>query len=445
MIKTCITILLAAVSACLYAQSERMVEMKPTTQSHNFERRGVSLKEALNQITPTPLNVKKEQTGTLIVAVLLPFKAESSKAILDAVAEMKENRHRAKLLTDEAKTALEFYDGAMLALKKIQNSEHQQLKMELHFFDTWGNDSVINELLKEKAIKNANVIIGPATHEGAKKIAEFCKQNSIVNVQPFSPSKSITTSNPYHVKLAPTLEAHIDNMVRSLADSFMQENIVIYTTSNKSDLQAAQRLDSILRNFDGAGKTRFNITFFNTATAIKSEKKSVVDVLHPTKKNIVVACAFEEPNAQMVIRQLAAAKPQVIVYGMPTWLNSEVLRLDYLNKLNARFTEQFVEDTLDNKKAMEFINLYREINFSFPPKYAWLGYDVINWLYNAAEENDRFPANIQGSFYSGAGYKFQFRIAERTPKTTEKRGIDYYENTFLHLLRIQNYTLLKDW
>jgi ABC-type branched-subunit amino acid transport system substrate-binding protein len=420
--------------------------MKPATHESGFERRSVSLKESLQKLESQPLAVDKENDGTLVVAIMLPFKAESSTAIINSFLEQRENKSKAKPLSEETKAALDFYDGALLALKKIEANQNNKLKIELNFFDTWGSDSVVNELMKEKAVVNADVIIGPATHDGAKRVAEFCKQRKIVNVQPFSPAKSIASDNPYHVKIAPTIEAHIDNMVRSIADSFLKENIIIYSTSNPIDWQTAARLDSILHNFDGPGKTRFNVTFFNASNpVVKGEKKALSDLLSATKTNVVIACVFEEANAQMVVRQLAAAKPRVVLYGMPTWLNSEILRLDYLNKLNTRFTEQFVEDTIDDKKAIELISMFREVYNYFPPKFAWLGYDVINWLYKAASESDRFPENIQGSFYPGAGYKFQFRVAERKPRADEKKGIDYYENTFLHLLRIENFTLIKEW
>lgn len=446
MTKKILCLILAVYATLSFSQNQRIIEMKPTSHESGFERRGVSLKESLRKLESEPLSINKDRNGVLVVAIMLPFKAESSIAIINSFLEQRENKSKAKPLSEEAKTALDFYDGALLALKKIEASENKNLKIELNFFDTWGSDSVVNELLKEKAVLNADVIVGPATHDGAKRVADFCKQRKIVNVQPFSPAKSITSDNPYHVKIAPTIEAHIDNMVRSIADSFIKENIIIYTTSNARDWQTATRLDSILRNFDGAGKTRFNVTLFNVSNPIvKGEKKTITDLLNPTKTNVVIACAFEEANAQMVVRQLAAAKSKVVLYGMPTWLHSEILRLDYLNKLNTRFTEQFVEDTIDDKKAIEFLNMFREAYNYFPPKYAWLGFDVINWLYKAAAESDRFPENIQGSFYAGAGYKFQFRIAERTPRADEKKGIDYYENTFLHLLRIENYALIKEW
>lgn len=428
------------------AQNARVVEMQQLPPRNSFERRGVSLKEALQQTSNEKVIEEKERTGVLNVSILLPFSATSTLETVKAAVASKDNLHSLKLVSNEAKTALDFYDGVLMALKKVEAEGGNSLKLKVNFFDTWASDSVVDELLKEKDIVNADVIIGPATHEGAKKVAEFCKQNKIVNVQPFSPSKSITSDNPYHVKIAPTIDAHIDNIMRSLADSFNSESIIIYTTNASSDLSAAKRLDSLLKNFDGPGKTHFKSTLVNISSlGTNGNKKTPADFLIPSQRNVAVACIFGEANAQTIIRQLFASKPDVVIYGMPTWLNSEVLRLDYLNKLNARFTEQFFEDTASSTKAKDFIAIYKEQHYSVPAKYAYLGYDVVNWLYKAAAEDERFPMNLAGSFYAGAGYKFQFRMAEKAQESNKKRGIDYFENTFLHLLRIENYALLKDW
>jgi ABC-type branched-subunit amino acid transport system substrate-binding protein len=434
------------VSVACVAQHERILEMKRSHPVNSFEKRTISLSESLQQLQPESTPRKKERNGTWTVAVMLPFSASKTSAVIHSLLEQKENKTKIKLLSDDAKTALDFYDGALLALKNIESASSAKVKLHLHFFDTYGSDSVTGELLKDKNMYNADIIIGPPSHHGARQVAEFCKKHEIINIQPFSPSKSIASNNPFHIKIAPTMDAHIDNIVRSLADSFMKENIIIYTTSAQRDWQAASRLDSLIRNFDGVGKTRFRTVVYNVSNPIvKGEKKSLGDLLSTAQRNIVVACVFDEANAQMLIRQLASAKQQVVLYGMPTWLASEILRIDYLNKLQTRFTDQFLEDTSDNKKAVEFVNLYREHYQYFPPKFAWLGFDVINWLYQSINENDRFPENIQESFYSGAGYKFQFRAVERPKTTDENKGIEYYENSFVHLLRMENYSLIKLW
>lgn len=444
--KICAALLIIFALSAQAQERERM-ELKFVPSQENFNQRGASLREVFKSNMNGIIRAKTNNfSGSLLVSILLPFKSENSIEIVKQTIEAKENGYKVMPLSDETKTALDFYDGVILALDEIEASAESKLKLNVHFFDTWGNDSVINELLKEKEIANADVIIGPATHEGAKQIAEFCKQRGIINIQPFSPSKTIASNNRYHIKIAPTIDAHIDNIVRSLADSFMNEQIIVYTAAGSSNLYAANRLDSILRNFDGPKSSRFKSAFVNVSETNASKKRNLQGILSPIKKNVIVACVFDESNAQMVLRQAASFKNTIVMYGMPTWLNSEVLRLDYLNKLNTRFTEQFVpDDTLGNEKAMKFVELYRAQYSFFPPKYSWLGYDVINWLFKTADEREKFISGLSGSFYSGAGYKFQFRAVEGGQETDGKKRIEYFENTFLHLLRIEDYKLQKEW
>ena len=437
---------------CLFAginsfgQIEINKELTIDPYTKRFQKRGsASLKEAIERSgtlnTPNYFQQNPVIKKRYVVSLLLPYSSVATENKIDAFLNARETGVKPQLISDEAKTSLDFYDGVLFALKEMQDS---LLEIELHVFDTWNNDSITKELLKQKTIQYSNIIIGPATNSTSKLVADFCKQRKIINVQPFSPSKSLTTDNPYHIKIAPTMDAHIDNMARSLADSFLKENIIIYCTNQESSLQSAKRLDSLLKNFDGIGKTRFTSTLFNFSNPIvKGEKKTLNDLLSATKRNVVVVCAFDESNAQMVVKQLAEKKSNVVVYGMPTWLNSEILRLDYLNKLSARFTEQYVFDTTTDKTLNFYYTFYHEYNI-YPARYAWLGYDVIKWLEKSLKAEGEFPFNIAGTFYSGVGNKFQFR-AVISGKPDEKPRTDYFENSYLHLVRLENYVLVKEW
>jgi ABC-type branched-subunit amino acid transport system substrate-binding protein len=444
--KYCSLLICLIASVSSFAQIEIKRELTPDNSNTRFQKRGnASLKEAIERSGSMSANNYFQQNPVVkkhyVVSLLLPFSGVSTANKIDAFISARETGAKPQLIPEEAKTALDFYDGVLFALKEMQDS---LLEIELHVFDTWNNDSITKELLKQKTIQYSNIIIGPVTNSTSKLIADFCKQRKIVNVQPFSPSKSLTTDNPYHIKIAPTMDAHIDNMARSLADSFLKENIIVYCTNQESSLQSAKRLDSLLKNFDGVGKTRFTSTLFNFSNPIvKGEKKTLNDLLSATKRNVVVVCVFDESNAQMVVKQLAEKKSNIVVYGMPTWLNSEILRLDYLNKLSARFTEQYVFDTTTDRTLNFYYTFYHEYGI-YPARYAWLGYDVTKWLEKSLKAEGEFPLNIAGTFYSGVGNKFQFR-AVTSGKPDEKPRIDYFENSYLHLVRLENYVLMKEW
>ncbi len=420
-------------------------QLNTEPDGYRFRTRGAtSLKEAVER-SGGMSNVQFMEGGEIskkryIVSLLLPFSSTTTLNRIEASLSARETGAKPPLISEEAKSAFEFYDGVLYAMKAMQDS---MLEMELHVYDTWNSDSVTKELLKNKTIQYSNIIIGPVSHATSKLVADFCKQRKIINIQPFTPSKSITHDNPYHIKIAPTIDAHIDNIVRSLADSFMRENIIIYCMNQESSLQAASRLDSLLKNFDAPGKTRFTSTLFNYSNpVVNGTKKSLNDLFHPTKRNVVVVCVFDESNAQMVVKQLAERKAEVIAYGMPTWLNSEILRLDYLNKLSARFTEQYVFDTTIDERHHFYYNFYHEFG-TYPGRYVWLGYDVAKWLEKSLLETSDFPFNIAGSFYSGVGNKFQFREVKTNSNGSSKT--DYIENTYLHLLRMEDYVLKKEW
>jgi hypothetical protein len=314
------------------------------------------------------------------VAMILPLQTASTLYKLEAYSNAHDFATAQKIrLHEDAVTALDFYQGVLEAM----NESHDSIKITLSVYDNWNSDSVTTEILKKPELKKQDVIIGSVSTSTAKLVADFCKKNQIVNIQPFTPSKSLGSDNPYHLKLAPTIDAHTDAMFNSIVDSFPGANVIIYTPDAERSLTIAQRFDSLFRDYDSTAEKKFTISFINTKDMLVNGKKTTAsEQLKTGKRNVVIITSFDESfvNGNLrVLHEKLGRDSTIVVYGMPTWLNGDILRLDYVNDFHTRLSDSYNPDS-PHSETFLFNHSYPENFGTEPSKYAYLGFDVFNFL-----------------------------------------------------------------
>lgn len=384
--------------------------------------------------------VSSAQTDSIFrIGLILPFQASSTVDRLEAYSNAHDLFTAHKIhLNEDAVTSLDFYQGVLEALSESKDS----VKIELSIYDNWNSDSVTAEILKNPELKKLHVIIGSVSTSSAKLVADYCKQNKIVNIQPFTPSKSLTVENPYHLKLAPTIDAHADAMFNSIVDSFPAANIIIYTPDAEKSLSVAKRFDSLFRTYNKTAVQKFTVAFLNTKDMLLNGKKTTaVEQLKTDKQNILIITSFDESfvngNLRLLHEQLAKDST-IVVYGMPTWLNGDILRLDYVNDFNTRISDAFNPDS-PHSETIVFNHFYTDNFGTEPSRYSYLGFDVMNFVfYNLKNYGNDFLNSIATQHYTGAVYKFD--IAKNTK---DKATLNYYENRAVNVFMVENYLLKR--
>lgn len=385
-------------------------------------------------------NAQRDTVSTYSIAVILPFQSEETKediaSFMNAPDYFSANR---VTLDEDAVTSLDFYQGLLLGL----NQDTSNIRINLRVYDNYNSDSVTKIILAKPELKKQDIIVGTVNYASAKSVAEFCKANKIINVQPFTPSKSLTTDNPYHIKLAPTIDAHIDNMFQSITDSFPGANVIIYSPANETEWNAAKRMDSLFAAYNKTAGLKYTVSLLNSKTmTVNGKKVTNADLLKVGKRNIWIITSFEESfaNGNMRVMFPQIDKYDMIVYGMPTWLGGDVMRLDYVNNFHTRLSNPFYADTTGGN-GEPFINAYKaSYNFE-PSQHAYMGYDVANFLVRTLDfYGKEFPAMIATQRFTGLGYKFD--IAKQL---NDKGEINYYENRHVNVFKVDEYQLKKVW
>jgi ABC-type branched-subunit amino acid transport system substrate-binding protein len=372
------------------------------------------------------------------IALILPLQTESTTEKLEAYSNAHDYFTASRIsLQEDARLALDFYEGAVQALNESQDT----FKVELHVYDNWNSDSITEEILKKWELKKMDIVIGSVSTSSAKLVADFCRQNKIINIQPFSPSKSLTSDNPYHLKLAPTIEAHADAMFNSIVDSFPGSNIIIYTPNVEKSTSVAAHFDSLFRDYNKTADRRFSLSLINTKDMmVNGIKTTAKEQLKAGKANILIITSFDESFVNGNLRVLfdEKDKEQVIVYGMPTWLSGEIIRLDYINGFSTRLSDPFFADS-SRTETQDFIQHFKSMFSTEPSKYSYLGYDVLNFTLSSLKDYGKdFMSYISTQRYMGGAYTFDIVKAMKNSST-----INYLENRNVHVFKVEDYQLKK--
>ncbi len=372
------------------------------------------------------------------IGLILPFKAESSSSVMDGFLNAHDFFTASKVqLSSDVLVSLEFYHG----LEQALNQSKYNFKIELSVYDNWNNDSITEEILKKEELKQLQIIIGSYTTSSAKLVADFCNLNHIINIQPFSPSKSLTGSNPYHLKLAPTIDAHADAMFNSVVDSFPGANVIIYTPDVERSSSVAYRFDSLFRLYNQTAARKFTVNVINSKdTLINGKKPSVRDKLKADRKNILIITSFDEAFINGNLRVLFDQRLEymIIVYGMPTWLSGDILRLDYLNEFSTHISDHYYADS-SKSETLNFMTDFRNNYNVTPGEFSFLGYDLMNFTLSALSDYGLdFMNHISTQRFTGTGYKFDIVKVMKDSAT-----VNYLENRHVNIFRIENYRLRK--
>jgi ABC-type branched-subunit amino acid transport system substrate-binding protein len=420
--------------------AERMKKNAIIGETHHIASQVRCLLSGFALLFISQFTFAQADTTLYKVGLLLPFQVQSTDMKLDEILNAHDlytaNRIR---VDDDALIALDFYQGLMQSLHEDSDS----VRVELHVYDNWNNDSATGEILKKPELKSMDFIIGSVSTPTAKLVADFCKANKIMNIQPFTPSKSLTSDNPYHLKIAPTIDAHVDNMYQSILDSFPDANIIIYTPKNEKGMALAQRFDSLFINYNKTAETKYAVAMLNTTDMLVDGKKTSLDeLIKPGKTNILIITSYDEPFVQSTLRSVYEKndKASIVVYGLPTWLGGDILRLDYINNLHTRISDVFFADTSKAKTKYFIANFTNQYHVE-PSKYAYLGYDVLNFLLKSVKSYGKdFVPQLATQRYTGTAYKFDVNALMKDATT-----INYYENNHVNVLKVEDYKLKRVW
>jgi ABC-type branched-subunit amino acid transport system substrate-binding protein len=451
--------LVALVSFCAYSQSVnqrssdfKLQDRNITLQEGKYKRESIGIAEAVNASSKLKSSVS-ELPDSVVSNLLFPNEA-ISKTVITILLSFDESYTYSKLkpyiinegdqlhskplvLRETAAQALDFWEGFIAALRL----NAPLIEFDLQVIDIGSNDSLLREKLKDPDLFKSNIIIGPNRLAAAKSVAEFCKKHKILNIQPFISSMNLGTDNPYLVRLAPTIEGHMNKMYATILDSFSDAKIIIHSSKRERDLIPAMIMDSLFNDYNKTAKIKIQKVFINGGDEAKSAAyKDINTHIDPRRQNVIIYISYEPSAVNQFLRGINKYD-NVSVFGMPTWRDDEIIRADYLNSSRLYFTDFFSVDSADEQYE-KFIELYQNNYYHFPSVSSYLGFDVANYLsYSLKLHGYNFAALSGNAFFKGLGYNFSLSKYYSKQQINGSKRVQYFTNESVHQFRVVDYKI----
>lgn len=338
--------------------------------------------------------------------------------------------------------ALDYYAGLKLALDSLGKTG---LKLNFNVWDTQKDYLNFQDLLNKKEIRNADVIIGPAEKDNITVATNFVKGKNITLLSPYYPSLDLAADCPNFVQVNPSLKAHCEAITRHINARYKSDQVVMVCREKDNEASRFSYFQNALTAKGGSSRFQEFIVADESATLFKTDVAS----LYKTGTTVFVIPSWQESFVLAFLRKINETKGnrEVIVYGMPQWLDNAQLSLDYYNSLQLRIcTANFVHQDDPRAKAFRkaFFNKYGKI----PGKDAFLGYDTMLML---GRMLGKYGTGFQQKFsidrIKGLQSGFYFQpVASQTATTGSDRfdQVMKYENQYLFILKMEDYVLISD-
>lgn len=367
---------------------------------------------------------------TYHVVLLLPFYLDLLEQAQDT--SYSKSEELTKQLFGKAKYGIEFLKGFQMAVDSVK---HLGMSLKLHVFDTGHDTAKVNQLLKKKELKEADLIVGPLYLDEFMLVADFAKRNEINIVSPVKQSNKILLGNNWVSKVITSEPIMVKYMAQFMADSLMSHNLIMvypdhFNDRRRVELLKKEYLEKAQQALD-SGEVAVPQEFL-WDVKLFAELKSR---FNPEKLNVLVVPSEDQAFVTQLMTMLNLEDDyQFLLLGMEAWRDFDNIDVAYLQKLNVHIV---VPDFIDYEhEAMKlFENKFVEAHNLLPEKYTFLGYDV--GMYYLTLLND-YGLNFEVMFL---GYQAEF-LAHKFEffKTGIESG---YENRSMYLLKYEDFKLKR--
>lgn len=313
--------------------------------------------------------------------------------------------------------ATEFLMGAQLALDSL---EKLGLKAKVHILDSPTDTLKFKELLLEKNVKKADLIIGPFMGNNVELAADFAKQHKIRMVSPLNQSASVLKDNPYVYNAVDSDITLIEGAAIYIAENKTSEQIVLVKVDAKDDELYQAFRQKFLKSLPAGSKLK--LLECNQADIGNFIKKGGNTIFVVPSRDKIFSARFINSLEKVSSK---AGSGKITVFGTKDWLNNDEIKGYYKNKFNLHFSSPYdFNYTYDVTKRL--LRKYRAKYNTDLSKYGTQGFDVS--LY--------FIGKLLMGEESGSGVMNRFELRS----TGSGSG---YENKTCFILKQENYELIQ--
>ena len=327
----------------------------------------------------------------------------------------------------------------------LEDLDAEGVKLNVHIIDTEASEQkVTRDYRTNTDLRNSHLVIGPYRRDNVRLAGDYAKQVDHVLVSPYSASSGLATRNPGFVQVSPTLETHCEAITRHARARFRPDQIVLVCRDKEAEIQRLQYFQD-----ENARLTGFREAprFREYVVAEEGENFDALDLtplLEVSDTTVFIIPSWSsETFIYSFLRKIDLARSEfnhIVVYGMPQWMEYEIIDYDYYEKLNVHVSSNIYLDQLSSDVKFFKRRFYERYGVA-PPDEAFIGYDVMYYFGRMLHKNGtRFQYVLERQPAEALHTLFDFeRVVIPTTTGRENPPIEYFENKFVNILRFQDY------
>lgn len=350
----------------------------------------VSTQAMLSSYQCDSIAALKRMRPTMNVAVLLPFYADESYSVESLIDSdsISENGVRSDRKTFKGLAAVEFYEGFLLAVDTLKK---KNAGINLFVYDTEADTNKVKRILKDLAVIEPDLIIGPMTTENTRLVSKFAFERRIPIVPPLTNEDSTLDYNSLLIQTVPSHLEELEFYTRYIAQ-FNKKNIILVTKPGIQQLQENMLFKELLSS-QAAKYYGIDSLVFSEISLDDALKKNINRNLKKDKENLVIVLSTYEPDVINVVSHLhfMLREYKIEVFGLPQWQRFDNIRIEVMHELQVSLYTPFYID-YTNPRVKSFVQACRS-KLKYEPfkttakgtgiNYAYLGYDLGTYFLEA--------------------------------------------------------------
>ena len=298
--------------------------------------------------------VQYDQRRVIELALMLPFESHQTKR------------------SGNADRMMEFYEGALLALRDLQNDSTMY---RLRVYDTERSERKVNELCDSTELDSVKAILGLVYPIQIERMTAWCTEHHVPLILPFSDDASLV-NHPYVYQFNSPDADEIGALAQWIANR--EDRHCVFIETKESDITPSMRL---LRK-----KLKALEIPYSTLALRDLMNDSVGYAIDSFQENIFILHSDRYQQARMALPHIVKIKVAKLLVSQYAWQRENI-------SMHQVYTSKFITDTdlteYDRLWEESFVNQH----VSDMPRYDLLGYDLMREMVHIVlqEEGEKNP------------------------------------------------------
>jgi hypothetical protein len=319
-----------------------------------------------------PVHRNQKKGATVKAAIILPFSEAESHTRM-----------------------VEYYEGFLIAVDSLKRTG---VSVDLHVYDSGGQNASISSILQQKEMIDMDVIFGSLYPKHIKLLADFAKTNKIRLVIPFTSKDNEAYSNPYVYQINTPQSYLYSEIYKYFARKFKDANIIIW------NVEGQQNDYEFTKGIRRLPNKPFTVRILEEGDIAEG---AIQGAFSPTQTNIVIPTSNSNAALSKLISQLLATfgktrEDDIRLFGYPDWQAYVKDHIDEYFEWDTYFYTSFYTNNLI-PEVMNFTKSYRKWYSkdmaNTYPKYGMLGYDTgfyfLKGLFTYGSEFENNLSNVE--------------------------------------------------